>query len=216
MRTRSRVVVRLALLTAVLAGSALVTGCTGDEEPTAPASAAGSSTPTAEGSETPATEAETEEDGSTDVPPFPADTSADTAESSSDARVTVRDIRIGRHDGFDRVVFEVGGTGTPGWDVRYVDEASSQGSGEPVDVAGEAVLQVTVTGAGYPDDTGVTEYPGPDPLSVADTEVVTEVAFDATFEGTTVAFIGTSATTPFRVYLLENPARVVVEVADPR
>jgi ABC-type phosphate transport system substrate-binding protein len=216
MRTRSRVVVPLALLTAVLAGSALVTGCTGDEEPTPPASAAGSSTPTAQESETPGTEAETEGDGSTDVPPFPADTSADSSEQSADARVTVRDIRIGRHDGFDRVVFEVGGTGTPGWDVRYVDEASSQGSGEPIDVAGEAVLQVTVTGAGYPDDTGVTEYSEPDPLSVADTEVVTEVAFDATFEGTTVAFVGTSATTPFRVYLLEDPVRIVVEVADPR
>jgi hypothetical protein len=46
--------------------------------------------------------------------------------------------------------------------------------------------------------------------------MVTEVAFDATFEGSTVAFVGTSAKTPFRVYLLESPARVVVEVADPR
>jgi hypothetical protein len=217
MRTRPRVVVRLALLTAVLAASALVTGCTGDDEPTPPASTAAASTPAGgEETGTPATDSATDEDGGTDAPPFPANASADTQEQSADARVTVRDIRIGRHDGFDRVVFEVGGTGTPGWDVRYVDEASSQGSGEPVDVAGEAVLQVTVTGAGYPDDTGVTEYAGPDPLSVADTEVVTEVAFDATFEGTTVAFVGTTARWPFRVYLLENPARVVVEVADPQ
>jgi hypothetical protein len=75
---------------------------------------------------------------------------------------------------------------------------------------------VSLTGAGYPYETGVEEYSGPDPLSVADTTMVTEVAFDATFEGTTVAFVGTSAKTPFRVYLLENPARVVVEVDDPR
>lgn len=216
MRTRPRVVVPLALLTAVLAGSALVTGCGGDEEPAPPASAASSSTPSAGESETPATEAETEGDGGSDVPPFPADTSADTEEPSADAFVTVSDIRIGHHDGFDRVVFEVGGTGTPGWDVQYVDDPRSQGSGDPVDVAGDATLQVTLTGVGYPYETGVEEYSGPDPLSVAGTTMVTEVAFDATFEGNTVAFVGSSAKTPFRVYLLENPARVVVEVADPR
>jgi hypothetical protein len=153
-------------------------------------------------------------DGSSDAPWFPGNERPDTADASADSRVTVRDIRIGRQDGFDRVVFEVGGTGTPGWDVRYVDGAVSQGSGEPVEVAGDAVLQVSVTGAGYPYDTGVAEWAGPDPLSVADAEVVTEVAFDATFEGTTVAFVGTAARSPFRVYLLEGPARVVVEIAD--
>ena len=81
--------------------------------------------------------------------------------------------------------------GTPGWDVRYVDEAASQGSGDPVEVAGDAVLQVTLTGVGYPYDTGVEEYAG-GPLTAADTEVVTEVVFDATYEGTTVAFVGTA------------------------
>src|SRR5215218_7818955 len=78
MRTRSRVVVPLALLTAVLAGSALVTGCSDDEEPTPPASAAGSSTPTAQEPETPVSETATEEPAGTDLPPFPGDTSADT------------------------------------------------------------------------------------------------------------------------------------------
>jgi len=38
--------------------------------------------------------------------------------------------------------------------------------------------------------------------------------FDGTFEGTTAAFIGTAARTPFRVYALSNPTRIVVEVAD--
>ena len=128
--------------------------------------------------------------------------------------MTVRDIRIGHHDGFDRVVFEVGGTGTPGWQVRYVDQAASQGSGKPIAVSGKAVLQVEVTGAGYPDDTGVKEYAGPNPVAAPGTHAVTEVAFDGTYEGATAAFIGTAARTPFRVYRLDSPARVVVEVAD--
>jgi hypothetical protein len=128
--------------------------------------------------------------------------------------VTVRDIRTGRHDGLDRVVFEVGGTGTPGWDVRYVEQAASQGSGDPVKVAGAAVLQVTITGAGLPSDTGVQEFDGPSPMPGSGTETVTEVVFDHTFEGTAVAFVGTTAEVPFRVYSVSNPTRVVLEVRD--
>ncbi len=203
----------------VLAAAVLLAGCAGQQPATASSSgvatssAAGTSSAPGSTEESGATSSPAEEDGGTGAPSFPADTEPDTAEASADARVTVTDIRTGRHDGFDRVVFEVDGTGTPGWDVRYVDAATSQGSGEPVDVAGDAVLQVTVTGAGYPYDTGVEEYAGPDPLPGQGTATVTEVAFDATFEGTTVAFIGTSGQAPFRVYLLEHPSRIVVEVA---
>ena len=154
------------------------------------------------------------DDGSSDAPSFPANSEPDTQAASADAQVTVRDIRTGRHNGFDRVVFEVGGAGTPGWDVRYVDQASSQGRGEPVDVAGQAVLQVTITGAQIPDTTGVAEFDGPDPLPGSGTRTVTEVVYDHTFEGTSVAFVGTTARAPFRVYALSDPARVVLEVRD--
>ena len=95
-----------------------------------------------------------------------------------------------------------------------MDAPASQGSGKPIDVAGDAALQVTITGAGYPYDTGVDEFSSNGPVTGAGTETVTEVAFDATFEGTTVAFVGTRSQAPFRVYLLENPTRVVVDVAD--
>ena len=153
-------------------------------------------------------------DGSDGAPPFPADTEADTSPASADARVTVSAIRTGRQDGFDRVVFEVGGTGTPGWDVSYVGQASSQGKGDPIDVTGDAILQVIITGAGMPADTGVTEFAGPNPLPGSGTRTVTEVAFDSTFEGQTVAYVGTTAKVPFRVYALSNPGRVVVDVRD--
>lgn len=155
-----------------------------------------------------------DESGSTDAPAFPATTDPDTQDPSSDSAVTVRDIRLGHQDGFDRVVFEVGGTGTPGWDVRYVDAASSQGKGEPVDVSGNAILQVSLTGVGYPYATGVTEYSGRTPVRASGTDAVTEVVYDATFEGTATAFVGTTAPAPFRVYLLQNPTRVVLEVSD--
>jgi hypothetical protein len=195
-----------ALLLSLLTAPVVLTGCGGGDTDEQSASATVTES-TSAGESTAA--------GAADAPPFPANAEPDTADASSDASVTVRDIRVARQDGFDRVVFEVGGAGTPGWDVRYVDTASSQGSGDAVDVAGDAVLQVSLTGAGYPYDTGVEEFSSSGPVSASDAVVVTEVVFDATFEGTTTAFVGTTREAPFRVYLLEDPARVVVEVAHP-
>ena len=194
--------------------AALLSGCAGDDAANRSSSAALTPEVSAGASDgQAASETGTADDGTTAAPSFPSDAEPDTAEASADARVTVSDIRVGGHDGFDRVVLEVGGEGTPGWDVRYVDQPSSQGKGDPVEVAGDAVLQLTLTGAGYPYDTGVEEYSADGPLSASDTEAVTEIVFDATYEGTTVAFVGTTTRAPFRVYLLEAPTRVVLEVA---
>jgi hypothetical protein len=209
--TRSRTVG--ALLSTLVVSWIMLAGCGGEDSGRASSGASAAPEPGGTSTAAPVTDGDTAEDGSSDAPPFPGDAEPDTAEQSSDAQGTVSDIRLGRHDGFDRVVFEVGGSGMPGWDVRYVDRAVSQGSGDPVEVAGEAVLQVTLTGMGYPYDTGVEEYAG-GPLAADDTRVVTEVVFDATYEGTTAAFVGTAGRTPFRVYALDSPARVVVEVAD--
>lgn len=198
--------------------AALLAGC-GDGDDDSGAGATGNATTTsasattsgAAGTTTPATE----DDGRTDAPPFPANTAPDTGEASADSFVTVTEIRTGRHDGYDRVVFEVDGTGTPGWDVRYVDEPAGQGSGLAIPVEGDATLQVTITGVGYPTDTGIEEYDGSAPLPGAGTEVVTEVVWDSTFEGTSVAVVGLTEETPFRVYLLEDPTRVVLDVVHP-
>jgi hypothetical protein len=219
---------RRAAVPALLAGALLVAGCGGGDgggDDAAPAGSASSSpassSPAAEPGE-PTDGGEGTDDAGTDgdsgagAPPFPANTDPDTAEPAAGSLVGITDVRLGRHEGFDRVVFEAGGDGAPGWDVRYVDAPSSQGSGADVAVEGEAVLQVTLSGTGYPGDTGVDEWAGPDPLRSGDTEVVTEVVWDGTFEGTSVAFVGTSGRTPFRVYRLEEPARVVLEVADAR
>lgn len=146
-------------------------------------------------------------------PPFPADTRPDTGQASAGARGTITDVRVGHHDGFDRVVFEFHGTGTPGWTVTYVPAATAQGSGRPIDVAGNAVLSVALTGVGYPTDTGIQEFRR-GTVSGADTDVVTEAFFNGTFEGISQAFVGTTAQRPFRVYLLTDPVRVVLDVRE--
>jgi hypothetical protein len=206
--TRQRAAV---LMMTLLTGPLVMSGCA-DKTVGETASSTTTRQSASAAPRTPADEL-TAEDGSENATPFPADAEPDVEAASADASVTVHAIRVGRHAGFDRVVFELGGAGTPGWDVRYVDAASSQGSGEPIDVAGDAVLQVTLTGAGYPYDTGVEEYSGGH-VSASGTRAVTEVAFDGTFEGTSVGYVGTAGRAPFRVFLLDSPTRVVVDVSD--
>lgn len=205
---------------AVVAALLALTACAGDDDgndgatsgsPSTVSPAPSPSTSASTGA-TDAPSGSTDDDGSTSAPPFPASTDPDTSEPSADAALTVTDVRVGRHDGFDRVVFELGGTGTPGWRVEYVPEAIEDGKGDVVDVAGDGTLQVMISGSGYPMDTGVTEYKGPNPLRVAETDEVEEVLLRGVFEGYTQAFIGTDEVSPFRVYALTDPTRVVVEV----
>lgn len=138
----------------------------------------------------------------------PATTTA-TAEPSG-ARVTVVDVRVGTHDGYDRVVYEVAGGGVPGYRVGYVDQAVQDGSGEPVDVAGDAVLDVWLTGTGYPHDTGHDEFA----QDVGPREgTVVQVTRPLTFEGMTQSVVGVAGERrPFRVFVLQDPVRIVVDV----
>ena len=151
-----------------------------------------------------------------DTPPAdtpPADTAPDVAEAVDPDGLTATAVRAARHEDHDRVVFELAGSGTPGWRVEYVDTAAAQGSGDAVDVPGTATLQVTLQGVSYPYETGAAEV-GRGAVPVSGTAHVAGVVYDATFEGAAVAWIGTDATAPFRVYSLAGPSRVVVEVLD--
>ncbi|PFG32708.1 AMIN-like domain-containing (lipo)protein [Sanguibacter antarcticus] len=208
-----------ALVAATVSGSSLA-ACSSDE----PVPVVSSSTTSpdeatvspSETSEPTVLSTETPDDASTaDAPAFPADTSPDTADPSQDAMLTVTDVRIGRHDGFDRVVYEMGGTGTPGWTVQYVDEAIQDGSGTVIDLAGDGTLKVLISGSAYPMDSGAEPFESSGPVTGAGTVTVTEARGWSVFEGLTDAFIGLeSPGHPFRVYLLESPVRVVVDVAD--
>ena len=143
---------------------------------------------------------------------FPGDTSPDTADPVSPEALTVTGVRVGAHDGHDRVVLDVSGEGTPGWDVRYVDAATAEGTGDPVDLAGPAYLRVVLTGTTYPYESGVEER-ARGAVDTPGTTAVTGVFYDGTFEGQSLAYVGTQAERPFRVYALSNPTRVVIEVA---
>ncbi|MBB5912633.1 hypothetical protein BJY24_001500 [Nocardia transvalensis] len=184
---------RLALT--VVAGLALLAGCSSGS--TDPVPAPPPAPPTAAMPQAPPTAA-TPQEGT----------------ASADARLTVANVRIGHHPGFDRVVYELGGAGSPGWRVQYTDRAVGDGSGKPVDVAGQSVLEVRILGSSYPWDSGVSQYEGPDPATDPSAPGIAGVYRTVVYEGTTQSFIGVNGDRPaFSVDALENPARLVVDVA---
>jgi hypothetical protein len=188
----------------------LIAGC-GSQTDTDDAAATGTVRSTAAPAESGTSSSAAADDA--DVTPFPGDTNTDLSDPASPEGLTVTAVRAAHHEGYDRVVFELSGSGTPGWSVEYVETPSDQGSGEAVDVPGSAFLQVTLQGTSNPYDSGAEEL-ARGPVAVSGTDVVEGVFYDATFEGTSVAWLGTSDRTPFRVYALTGPSRVVVEVAD--
>jgi len=196
---------------AVLAVAALTTAaCGADDEPgAAPSTSTSTSTST-----TVATPSEAPSDAGTptEAPapvPFPADTAEDRSDSSAGAALTVTGVTTGQHDGYDRVVFELAGTGTPGWIAAYVDQAVDDPQDDVLDLAGDAVLQVVLTGLQMPEGAA----PQPAPLLTPDYAVLREVNLRGWFEGQQSAFLGlTEGGHPFRVFALTDPTRVVVDV----
>lgn len=193
--------IRTRISLAVTAAALVLAGCSASDGDPAPAPAVSVNTPTSQAAEPESAN-------------LPTDTADKVSPAGAEAKLTVTDIRTGVHENFDRVVYELDGEGTPGWRVGYVDEAVQDGSGNEVTVAGDAVLQVLIDGSAYPFDSGVEQYDGPDPVLAAPGGSVVEVSGSGVFEGVTQSFVGVSeAGTPFAVYSLADPTRVVIDVA---
>ncbi len=198
------------LVLALLVG---VTGCsdhsTDNADPTiAPAT---ESAPTT-GTPKPSSTSSPQESAS----PFMANTAADDGGQGSGNALGLTGVRMAHHPGFDRVVFDLGGTGTPGWRVEYTTRPRYDGSGDPVSLKGTTYLQVFLRGMGYPDDIGIAPYgDSTTRLPGTGTRGIAEIVPGGVFEGDQQAFIGlTGAKRPFRAFALANPARVVVDVRD--
>jgi hypothetical protein len=154
-----------------------------------------------------------DEDPEGGLPPFVSDGEPAQADAGGDLALGVAAVRAARHEGFDRVVVELAGRGDPGWFVQRVDAPTAAGSGDPLEVAGEAFLVLVVRGVGYPQDTGVPDYAGPRELVPADTAVVRELEVGGSYEGDWDASVGLAAERPYRVFSLDGPPRVVLDVA---
>ncbi len=123
-------------------------------------------------------------------------------------------VRVGHHAGYDRVVWEFEGTGPPSYSVKYVDEPIGDGSGDPVPVRGQAYVEVLITSVGIPPD-GTSRPPDASASSLSGTVIAQALAIYGGFEGYGQTFIGVrDRERPLRVTVLENPTRLVVDVAN--
>jgi hypothetical protein len=174
-------------------------------------SEASSATPSPSPSDTPPASAESPSPApAADGPPFPESTDPQTSEPTGDWDLQLADVRVGDHDGFDRVVLEFTGTATPGWGVAWGDEAVAEGSGDVVPVEGDRVLTISASGTALPEP-GSFEVPA----RLGPAGALAEVQVNGWFEGYTQVFAGVDGEErPFRVFTLTDPPRLVVDIAD--
>ena len=121
-----------------------------------------------------------------------------------DGSYKVTGVRIGAHDTFDRLVFDIGGTGTPWIMAEYDDQPSQPGSGFDVPVNGGAALRVLVRGVSDP-------YEAPQG-SDGHAPSITDVVYSGWDEGDSTWYIGVDKKRLFKIEVIENPTRVVVDV----
>ena len=121
-------------------------------------------------------------------------------------------VRVGGHPGYDRVVWEFPGSGRPSLQVKYVDQPIADGSGDVVDVRGDAFLEVLVSSVGIPPASA--PRPGSaSAASLAGTVVAEALPVYGGFEAVGQSFVGVrDGKRPFRVTVLRNPTRVVVDI----
>jgi hypothetical protein len=171
-------------------------------EPSPPRPSAGTTTVTA-----PATTTEP-----TDTLPG-AGTSPVVAPATAKGTSLLDRVAVGRHAGYDRVVFQFRTDGLPGYRVEYVQPPLKEdGSGNPVNVAGNAFVLVRMEPAsGFDISSGEGElvYKGPKRLPGA--SVVKEVVRTGDFEAVLSWAIGLESKVPFRVTTADSPSRLIVD-----
>lgn len=143
----------------------------------------------------------------------PFGTGAQIVEGEGPDQISVTDVSVASLDGFDRITFEITGNGLAGWRVEYDENPATQGQGAPVELPGAATLRVAITNVVIPPDAPEGVEPFLDDVAGPEDGVITEIFNDSIFEGQHVFFVGVEQQSPFRVQRLNDPQRVVVDIA---
>lgn len=124
-----------------------------------------------------------------------------------------REIRTGAHPCFERVVLELQGTGDmPGYRVAYVDDpVKLSPSDMEVDIAGDATLVLSV--AAWMTTMEGEGYDGPDQIVPTNVSLIEELRLVENFEGMHQWAIGLDRERPFSVTTLNDPPRIVIDIA---
>ncbi|MFD1149272.1 AMIN-like domain-containing (lipo)protein [Saccharothrix hoggarensis] len=149
------------------------------------------------------------------VPAASASTSASTSALSAGMSMTqtpvLTGIRSGRHADFDRVVLDLSGH-RPQFYIRCVDRLVEDGSGNPVPLPGSYFLEVRSAPAAAHDDNGNSTYTGPRKFETPALANVQAVAITGDFEANLTVGLGLRRDSWHRVFLLDSPTRVVIDV----
>ena len=207
---------RTASTVAVLAVMSLaLVGCSDDEPPSPlPTQSSPTSSPSPSASATASPTSSATPTGTASVPAgFSLDAvSSPTYPSLGGDLGAIGMVRVGRHTGFDRVVWQFPGAGRPSFQVQYVDQPLADGSGDVVDVPGDAFLEVMISSVGIPSASA----PRPGNASVASlagTVIAQARPVYGGFEAVGQSFVGVrDRQRPFTVAVLTNPTRLVVDV----
>lgn len=119
------------------------------------------------------------------------------------------DIRVGTHESHDRLVFEFAGTGDPQYHIGYNDDPRQQASGFPLEVPGNAKLEINIHGTSG-DMSVDAKYAGKKELGLASGNIV-EVVNGGTFEADSQYVVGLKSERPYKVQVLHEPTRLVVD-----
>lgn len=132
-------------------------------------------------------------------------------EDATIARANYVDIRVGEHDGYDRVVWEFA-EGTPEFTLaRGEPPFHSDGAGFELDVDGSSFLQLTMRNGTAQQDDGTSSYDGPRELRPDFSQLV-HLVQGGDFEGQSSWYMGLNAEACVRVILLSDPDRLVIDV----
>lgn len=201
---------------ALIAGITLA-GCTsGGSSPesiTPSSSAAGSAEPSAAGSLGASFEpsaSATSEEPTESLPPFACTPSVTIAKTTDRAQIT--DVRVGTHDGYDRVVFEFA-NGVPDAVIEAVlPPLYADASGLEIEVAGSAFLKLTMHGASKISPDGGVTYGGPTNFEPGFDQLV-QLVEGGDFEAVSTWYLGLNGGGCIRVLTLADPSRIVIDIA---
>lgn len=195
-------------LTTVLVSLAVIACGGGTKTPTPTATSA--TTPGAEASAT----APADETPAATNEPFQGGRDPVEAPAQGQGIPVLTDVRIGEHEGYDRITFEFDGNERPHYRVEYITgPATGCASGEPAQIAGTALLQVRFTPANAHDDQGQLPF-GSTELTPALTTLL-EAEQTCDFEADVVWALGLSQEVDFRVIELDDEPRIVIDFAHP-
>lgn len=133
-------------------------------------------------------------------------------QTPGNSQLQIEGVRAGSHAGYDRIVVEFSGTGTPDVLAGYNPDPRQQASGYPLVPAGNAYFDLIIQGVPWTMGLSDADLAKADPSGVA-AGGIQEIADGGVFEANAQYVVGLDEKRPYNLYLLENPTRVVVDFA---